>query len=69
MDDLVFEAVYDEEAQVWFVSHDILGIVTEADTLIDRYEKVITKYGCRRLPKRTSRLTVPSSHATPPTPF
>lgn len=33
MDDLVFKAVYDEEARVWFVSDDTLGIVTEADTL------------------------------------
>jgi hypothetical protein len=33
MDDLVFKAVYDEEARVWLVSDDTLGIATEADTL------------------------------------
>lgn len=33
MDKLVFRAVYDDEARVWFVSDDTLGIVTEADTL------------------------------------
>lgn len=33
MDDLVFKTVYDEEAQVWFVSDETLGIVTEAHTL------------------------------------
>ena len=33
MDDLVIKAVYDEEARVWFVSDDTLGIATEADTL------------------------------------
>jgi hypothetical protein len=33
MDDLVFKAVYDEEAQVWLVSDVTLGIVTEAETL------------------------------------
>jgi hypothetical protein len=33
MDGLVFKAIYDEEARVWFVSDDTLGIATEADTL------------------------------------
>jgi hypothetical protein len=33
MDDLVFNATYDDEARVWFVSDNTLGIVTEADTL------------------------------------